>query len=423
MFSHKRDSRPTLSNTTRTCNKLPDVHMCTPEPALMDMDRGTLARIDRKLLAGLGDDEAYRTVRVPTIAAKWSTWRRYCESVGISMGRAVTLLIDRELIAVFGDVTGDDSPVFAQRAREQLAIREAKIAARGRQVDAEQARMRAWGERLRRWEEELEVRERRRRSCRSSRHVTRPFAPRSDATNAAPAGPAASTSTAMARPAAEHNESPIWAAWFRVPVACLLSVVGGLVALERTSFWVYGCWCSGFGPFCSLYRWRVRVVESLSRKISVSRLSDVDGLDRLYRQQAPRMWRALTAYSGSREVAQDAVAEAFAQAIARGGEIRSHEHWVWRAAYRIAAGELKRRGSLTELLDTEPVTDEEPAWEIRAALAKLSPMQRSAVVLHYYVGYQASEIARITGSTTAAVWVHLSRGRRYMAKALEENDD
>ena len=28
------------------------------------------------------------------------------------------------------------------------------------------------------------------------------------------------------------------------------------------------------------------------------------------------MWRALTAYSGSRDVAQDAVAEAFAQAIA-----------------------------------------------------------------------------------------------------------
>ena len=74
--------RRTLSNTTRTCNKLPDVHMCTSEPALMDMDRGTLARIDRRLLAGLGDDEAYRTLRVPAIAAKWSTWKRYCDSVG-----------------------------------------------------------------------------------------------------------------------------------------------------------------------------------------------------------------------------------------------------------------------------------------------------------------------------------------------------
>ena len=127
----------------------------------MGMDRGLLARIDRKLLAGLGSDEAYRTVRVPAAAAKWSTWRRYCESVGISMGRAVTLLIDRELIAVFGEHIGDDPPVFAQQAREQLAIREAKIAARERQADAEQARMRAWGERLRRWEDELEARERR----------------------------------------------------------------------------------------------------------------------------------------------------------------------------------------------------------------------------------------------------------------------
>ena len=165
------------------------------------------------------------------------------------------------------------------------------------------------------------------------------------------------------------------------------------------------------------------MVESLSREISVSRLSDSDDLDQLYRQQAPRMWRALTAYSGSREVAQDAVAEAFAQAIARGGELRSPERWVWRAAYQIAAGDLKRRGSLTVLLDTEPVTDNEPAWEIRAALAELSPMQRSAVVLHYYGGYPASEIARITGSTPAAVWVHLSRGRRYLAKVLEDNDD
>jgi hypothetical protein len=140
---------------------LPDVYMYTREVAVMGLDRGLLARIDRKLLAGLGGDEAYRTVRVPAAAAKWSTWRRYCESVGVSMGRAVTLLIDRELIAVFGDVAGDDSPVFAQRAREQLTIREAKIVARERQVDAEQARMRAWGERLRRWEDELEVRERR----------------------------------------------------------------------------------------------------------------------------------------------------------------------------------------------------------------------------------------------------------------------
>ncbi len=137
----------------------PDVYMCTSEVALMDIDRGTLARIDRKLLAGLGDDEAYRTLRVPVTAAKWSTWRRYCDSVGILMGRAIMVIIDRELLSVFGDVTGDEEPVLAQRATEELAMRESKIVARERKVDTDEARMREWSERLRHWEDELEARE------------------------------------------------------------------------------------------------------------------------------------------------------------------------------------------------------------------------------------------------------------------------
>jgi len=133
--------------------------MYTSEPVLMGMDRATLARIDRKLLAGLGDDEAYRTLRVPAIPAKWSIWKRYCDSVGISMGRAVTILIDRELVSVLGDVIGDEEPVFAQQATEQLAIREAKIVAREHEVNTDEARMRERNERLRRWEDALEVRE------------------------------------------------------------------------------------------------------------------------------------------------------------------------------------------------------------------------------------------------------------------------
>ena len=113
-------------------------------------------------------------MRVPATAAKWSTWKRYCDAAGISMGRAVTMLIDRELISVFGDVTGDEPPVFALRATEELAIREAEIVTREREVDTGEARMREWGERLRRWEDELEARELRSESMmkRGSRHST-----------------------------------------------------------------------------------------------------------------------------------------------------------------------------------------------------------------------------------------------------------
>ena len=45
-------------------------------------------------------------------------------------------------------------------------------------------------------------------------------------------------------------------------------------------------------------------------------------LERLYREQGARMWHAVLAFAGDPEVASDAVAEAFAQALRRGDEIR-----------------------------------------------------------------------------------------------------
>jgi hypothetical protein len=49
---------------------------------------------------------------------------------------------------------------------------------------------------------------------------------------------------------------------------------------------------------------------------SVTDLSD--GVERAYRAQAEQLWRALVLFCGDREVASDAVSEAFAQAISRG---------------------------------------------------------------------------------------------------------
>jgi len=127
----------------------------------MDLDRSALARIDRKLLAGLGQDETYRMVRVPVTASKWSTWRRYCDSAGISMGRAIVALIDRELMAVFSDSAGDSSPVFAEQAEVELARRQEKVARRELDARAAEERLRAWNEHLRSREGELETREQR----------------------------------------------------------------------------------------------------------------------------------------------------------------------------------------------------------------------------------------------------------------------
>jgi len=68
----------------------------------MGIDRGTLSRIDRKLLAGLETDEKWRVARLPVSEALWSAWKRYCSAIGVSMGRGVASLIQRELEAVIG---------------------------------------------------------------------------------------------------------------------------------------------------------------------------------------------------------------------------------------------------------------------------------------------------------------------------------
>jgi len=56
---------------------------------LMALDRGTLAKIDRKVFAELGHTVATQAVKVPLSDAMWSTWRRYCEAIGLTMGESI----------------------------------------------------------------------------------------------------------------------------------------------------------------------------------------------------------------------------------------------------------------------------------------------------------------------------------------------
>jgi DNA-directed RNA polymerase specialized sigma24 family protein len=72
-------------------------------------------------------------------------------------------------------------------------------------------------------------------------------------------------------------------------------------------------------------------------------VSRTDRIERLYRERGDRIWRVVLAFSTDPEVASDAVTEALAQVLRRGDEVRDPERWIWRAAFRIAAGKLKER--------------------------------------------------------------------------------
>ena len=145
-------------------------------------------------------------------------------------------------------------------------------------------------------------------------------------------------------------------------------------------------------------------------------------LERLYREHGGRLWHALLGLSGDREVASDALGEAFAQALRRGDAIRKPLPWIWRAAFRIARGELKERSRRRVLAREGSYDMKEPAVELIRALRELSAKQRAAIVLFHLADYPAKEVAAILGTSSSAVRVHLTRGRRRLRALLEEGD-
>jgi RNA polymerase sigma-70 factor (ECF subfamily) len=145
--------------------------------------------------------------------------------------------------------------------------------------------------------------------------------------------------------------------------------------------------------------------------------------ERLYRGENPRIWRALVACYGDPDVAADAVAEAFAQAMGRGERVRDPHAWVWKASFRIAAGELKRRGHLDQLTDRFSYEMADPELPgLIEALGRLTPSQRIVVVLHDYADRPTSEIAEVLRMKPATIHVHLSQARRRLRDHLGARD-
>jgi RNA polymerase sigma-70 factor (ECF subfamily) len=145
-------------------------------------------------------------------------------------------------------------------------------------------------------------------------------------------------------------------------------------------------------------------------------------VETVYRQDGDRLWRALFAFAGNEDVASDAVAEAFAQALRRGSAIRDVRNWVWRSAFRLAAGDLKRQSGLSRGPMPEGASqDAHPDEELLAALQELTPQQRAVIVLHYYADCPVREIARRTGMNQLAARAHLSRGRKHLRVLLGED--
>ena len=108
----------------------------------MRLDRGTLAKIDRRVLSALDHGKGVQLVKVPLSEAVWSTWRRYCDALGVTMGAGIAGLIAHEL----GTLVNKDEPygsVFAPEMQRQLVARFEALDVRERRLDEREQSLQA----------------------------------------------------------------------------------------------------------------------------------------------------------------------------------------------------------------------------------------------------------------------------------------
>jgi RNA polymerase sigma-70 factor (ECF subfamily) len=156
--------------------------------------------------------------------------------------------------------------------------------------------------------------------------------------------------------------------------------------------------------------------------VSVEPVEGADRLEAVFREERPRLWRALLAFTvGRAAVAEDALSEAFARALAQPTGIRDPVSWLYRVAFRLAAAELTaerhRSDSILPEIDLGSVPAEE-LDELFSALQALPPNQRAAVFLYYQCDLPVKEIAARLDVSAATVRVHLWRGRSRLRKLL-----
>jgi RNA polymerase sigma-70 factor, ECF subfamily len=147
-----------------------------------------------------------------------------------------------------------------------------------------------------------------------------------------------------------------------------------------------------------------------------------------YAASFPRLVGQLSAMTGNRPEAQDAVQEAFVRAWVHRDQIdtdREAEAWVRVTAWRIAVSRWRRarEGIRLMLLAARPDVTAGPGPDRIAfveALRKVPAEQRRALVLYHLVDLTVEQIAVEIGVRPGTVKARLARGRAALAPYLRE---
>ncbi len=147
--------------------------------------------------------------------------------------------------------------------------------------------------------------------------------------------------------------------------------------------------------------------------------ADAGVLEDLYRSEYAGMVRLAFTLVGSNAEAEDLVQDSFVEVSRRLHEIRKPGAYLRTAVVSRCRSALRRRRVMERHAPEAPAGLASDAGELWDVLAKLPEDQRIAVVLRYYGGYRASEIAEIADMPAATVRSHLRRGLAALRKELD----
>ncbi len=155
-------------------------------------------------------------------------------------------------------------------------------------------------------------------------------------------------------------------------------------------------------------------------------------LDDLYRRHGSEVYRYALAVLGNHADAEDVTQTTFLNAyrsLEQGVRPRKPANWL----LTIASNAIKQRFRQEQARPREVELDREPpgrraddeddgptVGELLAALSRIPPQQRQAIVLREFEGRSYKEIAEIIGVTTSALETLLFRARRSLAEELEQ---
>jgi RNA polymerase sigma-70 factor (ECF subfamily) len=161
--------------------------------------------------------------------------------------------------------------------------------------------------------------------------------------------------------------------------------------------------------------------------IAAARDGDATDVDRLIEAAWPHAFRIALSLLRDRALAEDAAQEACAivfRGIVRLRSIEAFGVWFYRIVLREAMV-LERRsrpsrliGDFTRRLGTD---DAIIRIDVLDALARLAPVQRATVVLHYYERMNSREIAAILDMPDSSVRFHIMNARKHLERMLEDH--